>query len=85
MAKVVYCAEEAMLIMRAVRVVQNIPLYILARDTGISSGRLSLIERELAVATHEERQKLVLGLQTNAEVLFQPATTGAFVESGVEG
>jgi hypothetical protein len=35
--------------------------------------------------TLQERQKFVLGLQTKAEVLFQPATPGAFAESAVEG
>ena len=63
-----------MLVMRAIRVVHNTPLYILARQTGIAAGRLSLIERELITASPEERQKIAQALDINATFLFQSAT-----------
>lgn len=70
-----------MLIMRAIRVVRNVPLYVLGRRTGISPGRLSNIERELIVATPDERKKIAQSLGVKAAILFAQATTTTIVES----
>jgi transcriptional regulator with XRE-family HTH domain len=63
-----------MLIMRAVRVVHGLPLYLLARRTGISQGRLSCIERELVQASPDERHTIATALDTTADRLFMTAS-----------
>ena len=66
-----------MLMLRAIRAIRRLPLYVLSRRTGISPSRLSNIERELVVATQEERQKLAQSLRVKTGVLFQRATADA--------
>jgi transcriptional regulator with XRE-family HTH domain len=70
-----------MLVMRAVRSIHNLPLYVLSQRTGISPGRLSLIERELVHATDEERGKIARCLRVKARVLFRSATLATLDES----
>ena len=74
-----------MLLLRAVRAVRSLPLYELARRTGISPSRLSCIEREIAIASQAEQGKIAQSLRVKAGVLFQPATAAALVGNGVEG
>ena len=71
-----------MLLMRAARVVHPMPLYLLARRTGISPSRLSLIEREFVMASPDERQKIAQALGADEMFLFQPATVAAFAGAG---
>ena len=72
-----------MLLLRPVRATRSLPLYELARRTGISPSRLSLIEREIVIASSKERQKIAQSLRVKARVLFQPATVGALVGDDV--
>jgi transcriptional regulator with XRE-family HTH domain len=74
-----------MLVMRAARVLHPMPLYLLARHTGISPGRLSLIEREFVQASADERQKIAQALGVAEECLFQGATVATFAGAGARG
>ena len=73
-----------MLLMRAARALQTIPLYRLARHTGISPSRLSLIEREFVLASPEERQKIAQALGVQAALLFHSATGEVLAGTGKE-
>jgi len=52
-------------------------LYQLARETGLSSGQLSLIERGLTSPSIETLERIMAAIGWEVEVIFRPAKEAA--------
>lgn len=72
-----------MLLVRLIRVLNNLTLHELSRRSGISASKISLIERELEVPSNEEVRRIseVIGVADHQGSLLRPVDARRLIEA----